>query len=70
MACTSPCRGQSLAMPEAVPANGRVRSFESMWTRKYGFTVHGMYEKMMGELEREDVAGFRNFIRIEPARFY
>ena len=24
-------------MPEAVPARGRVRSFESMWTRKYGF---------------------------------
>ncbi|XP_041376478.1 uncharacterized protein LOC121388977 [Gigantopelta aegis] len=29
-----------------------------------------MYEKLMGELEREDVAGFRNFIRMEPARFY
>ena len=24
-------------MPEAVPASGRVRNFESMWTRKYGF---------------------------------
>ena len=29
-----------------------------------------MYEKLMGELEHEDVAGFRNFIRMEPGRFY
>ena len=30
---------ESLAIPEAVPASGRVRSFESMWTRKYGFPI-------------------------------
>ena len=30
---------------------------------------YGMYDKLMGELERKDVAGFRNFIRMEPARF-
>ena len=28
-----------MAKPEAVHASGRVRNFESMWTRKYGFPV-------------------------------
>ena len=30
-------RTGSLAMPEARSASWRVRNFESMWTRKYGF---------------------------------
>ena len=29
-----------------------------------------MYKKPMGELEHEDVAGFRKFIRMEPGQFY
>ena len=42
------------------------------WVRQWLIRrpMYGMYEKLMGELEREDVLGFRNFIRIEPARFY
>ena len=31
---------ESLVMPEAMPASGRVRNFESMWTRKYDFPFH------------------------------
>jgi hypothetical protein len=43
-----------------------------LWVRQWLIRrpLYGMYEKLMGELEREDVAGFRNFIRMEPARFY
>ncbi|XP_041366976.1 putative nuclease HARBI1 [Gigantopelta aegis] len=42
------------------------------WVREWLIRrpLYGMYEKLMGELEREDVAGFRNFIRMEPAQFY
>ena len=42
------------------------------WVRQWLIRrpMYGMYEKLMGELEREDVLGFRNSIRIEPARFY
>ena len=42
------------------------------WVRQWLIRrpMYGMYEKLMGELEREDVLGFRNFIRIEPDRFY
>ena len=28
-----------MTMPEAVPASGRVRSFQNMWTHKYGFPI-------------------------------
>ena len=33
-------RTESLTMPEAVPASGRVRNFQIMWTRKDGFNDH------------------------------
>ena len=30
----------------------------------------GQYRRLMGELEQEDTAGFRNFLRVEPAMYH
>ena len=31
--------------------------------------MYGQYEKLMKELENEDVASFKNFMRVDPALF-
>ena len=46
----------------------RIRHWIRQWLIRR--PLYGMYEKLMDELEREDVAGFRNFIRMDPAHFY
>ena len=32
--------------------------------------LYGQYEQLMHELEREDIAGYKNFIRMNPVKFY
>ncbi len=36
------------------------------WMRQ---TLYGQYERLMSELEVEDPAAFKNFVRVEPAMF-
>ena len=31
--------------------------------------LYGQYERLVSEMEDEDVAGFRNFIRVDPEMF-
>ncbi len=40
-----------------------------MWQRLHSRTLYGQYERLMTELEVEDPAAFKNFVRVEPAVF-
>ena len=44
---------------------------KSYWTRPWLLRrpMYGQYEKLMKELENEDVASFKNFMRVDPALF-
>ena len=49
----------------------------AIWRKKYLIRqwlirrpLCDMYEKVMGKLEREDIAGFWNFVRMDAAHFY
>ncbi len=40
-----------------------------MWSCLQRRTLYGQYERLMSELEVEDPAAFKNFLRVEPAMF-
>ena len=42
-----------------------------MWVRIWilGRPLYGTFDRLMMELEAEDVAGFKNFIRLDPQHF-
>lgn len=46
----------------------RRRMWVRQWLQRRG--IHGQYERLMRELSDEDMAGFRNFIRMEPLMFH
>ena len=49
----------------------RGRRGRRMWVRNWVLErpLFGMHERLMMQLEAEDVAGFKNFIRLNPQRF-
>ena len=63
---------QAVAMLLHERGRARQQQRRRHWVRQWLIRrpMYGMYEKLMGELEREDVVGFRNLIRMEPHRFY
>ncbi len=55
----------------AVAARRRRRRNRVVWVRNWlqRQSFYGQYEKLMVELRDEDVAGFLNFMRMDPAMF-
>ncbi len=55
----------------AVAVRRRRRRNRVVWVRNWlqRPPLYGQYEKLMVELRDEDVAGFRNFMRMDPAMF-
>lgn len=52
-------------------AKVKVPTRRKWWSRPWLMrrTMYGQYEQLMSELAREDVPGFKNFLRVEPQLF-
>ena len=50
----------------------KTKNPRTVWVKKWVARREklGMYEKLVGELEREDLEGFKNFMRMRPPAFY
>ena len=64
--------GENIAAVARIMERRRRRGRRRMWVRLWlqRRPLQGMYEQLMAELEREDAAGFKNFVRVEPQMFY
>jgi hypothetical protein len=67
------CIAQLLNLKRAQSRRKRKRNTpRKFWSRPWLLrrTLFGQYEQLMHELAREDVPGFKNFLRIEPELFH
>ncbi len=55
----------------AVAIRRRRRRNRVVWVKNWvqRRPLYGQYEKLMVKIQDEDVAGFRNFMRMDPAMF-